>query len=317
MSLFQIILFLIVISILLIVLVFDTYVHKAEEEQLKKEIKKLKTELRRLKNDFDRTPERRTEDLQEELSELSENLKLEIQKVNALSEQFRKFDMLSRKIEIYQKEKLEFKKLLIQLENQKSEINSILHYSLSDMTSHYYDILEKIKKAQSVQNMADAAHTINRLFLLIDNLSQNLSNKEAGRRFEKIICILLKANGFTQIRTTKDSNDDGIDIFAFKDTCAYAIQCKCYLKDVDKKAIQEIAAGSIKYPQTRTIAVTNRHFNSYARQFAGDVNVELWEREKIMQMMKNLTLDDFASCIRICEKPETKAVKISVSRNKK
>ncbi len=365
MNLLQIVLFLIMFITLTVLFILDTNAHKEEEEKLKKEIRKLKLELRRLKNDFENTPEREIQDLQNELSAFSEKFERKMQNADKFAEQKRQesnaelkdfqqyiqnlkqeanqkmkklhidIETLSRRIDLYQDAKQDFKTIIMQSEEIKTEINSMLYNSRRDIMDCYYDVQEKIAKLSEIPEEVRKTETQSvpvrkkiytqepeELLRRIDKLSKTFSNKEAGRRFEKIICILLKANGFSHIRLTKDSNDDGIDIFAEKNMLSYAIQCKCYLKDVDKKAIQEIASGNFKYHQDKAAAVTNRHFNSYARQFAEELNVELWEREKILNMMRSLSPDDFAHCFHICENPETgsaKAVRISVSkpRNKK
>jgi len=352
MNILQTILLLIIIAALLIILIFDTNIHKAEEERSRKEISKLKTEIRNLKNDFEKTPERNLEALQKELAEFSKKFDLEMQKADQKLESFdqhlAKLKQQSEKkvhtldtdltavmnrIDLYRNEKEDFKAIIIQCESLKTELASLVQTSQNEILDCYYDIQEKLEKLSQIPEEPEkkqqqkihisqkkaavrnaSAQEISGLMQRIDYLSSQFSNKEAGRRFEKIMCIILKANRFSSIKTTKDSNDDGIDIFAKKNQISYAIQCKCYLKDVDKKAIQEVASGNFKYHQDKAVAVTNRHFNSYARQFAGEVCVELWEREKILLMMEKLTSEEIAQCIHICQ---TRPVKIPAAKAKK
>ena len=308
------------------------------ENTPEREIDSLQEELSEFSEKFDLKMRKADIVLQEKLQETDQKIEKfdqHLQKLKLQSEKkVRTLDMdlttVMSRIDLYRNETEDFREFIIQCETLKTELSSLVQTSKSEILDCYYDIQEKIEKLSEIpeppvksvkqkvhirkkENPVVSAQEISALINKIDHLSGQLSNKEAGRRFEKIMCIILKANSFSGIKITKDSNDDGIDIFAEKNQLSYAIQCKCYLKDVDKKAIQEVASGNFKYHRDKAVAVTNRHFNSYARQFAREVHVELWEREKLLLMMARLNREELEQCIHICQ---TKSVKIPAAKSK-
>lgn len=114
----------------------------------------------------------------------------------------------------------------------------------------------------------------------IDNMS--------GKTFELWCASLLQRIGFTNVNLTKASGDDGVDLLAEKDSIKYAIQCKCYSKDLGKAPIQEVAAGKMM-PQYRCqigAVITNRHFTKGARDLADANGILLWDRDWIISMLK-------------------------------
>lgn len=64
-------------------------------------------------------------------------------------------------------------------------------------------------------------------------------DKMTGYEFERFCAELLKVNGFVDVKITKGSGDQGIDIIARKDDIKYGIQCKCYDSDIGNKSVQE------------------------------------------------------------------------------
>ena len=286
-------------------------------EKISQEIQQSETEITQKLSDFDAY-----------LSSLKAKLK---EKQNVLDMDL---NYMNKRIGLYQAERDDFKNLLLKCEQQKSELESAVQASRNDILACYYDIQEKLEKLNAAvpeQTNSERNHgsrirksslkvkpdaDVLNLLKMIDGMSQRLTKKETGIRFEKIMCIVLKANGFRSVETTIPSNDDGIDIFAERNHLSFAIQCKCYLGDVDKKAIQEVASGNLKYQKDHAVAVTNRHFNSYARQLAQEVNVELWEREQLTRMLCRLSEEEIAKCASVCAKPEFRTPKSAkVSRN--
>ena len=53
-----------------------------------------------------------------------------------------------------------------------------------------------------------------------------------GHDFEYWCADLLRKNGYENVEVTPGSGDQGIDVLAEKDGIKYAIQCKCYSKDL-------------------------------------------------------------------------------------
>ena len=108
-----------------------------------------------------------------------------------------------------------------------------------------------------------------------------------GHAFERFCADILVSNGFESVRVTQGSGDQGIDIIAFKDGIKYGIQCKCYSSDIGNKAVQEAFAGKTFYDCHVGIVLTNQHFTSHAIELAKKNGIVLWDRNKLLTMIKN------------------------------
>ena len=108
-----------------------------------------------------------------------------------------------------------------------------------------------------------------------------------GEEFEKFCAYLIQQNGYEDVLITKGSGDHGIDIFAKKDGLLYAIQCKRYSNSVGNKAIQEIFSGKAIYHADKAVVMTNSFFTKQAIEDAKKLEVYLWDRNKIISLMKS------------------------------
>ncbi len=108
-----------------------------------------------------------------------------------------------------------------------------------------------------------------------------------GHAFEFWCADLLRSNGFYNVNVTPGSNDQGVDIIAQKEEIHYAIQCKCFSSDLGNKPVQEVFAGKEMYNCQVAVVMTNRHFTAGAKALAEKTRVLLWDREKIIEMLKN------------------------------
>lgn len=106
-----------------------------------------------------------------------------------------------------------------------------------------------------------------------------------GQEFENFCARVLRQNGFLRVTVTKGSGDHGIDILANKDGMKYAIQCKCYSGNVGNKAVQEAYSGKAIYRADIAVVMTNRYFTSQAEQDAKALNVRLWDRNKLQNLI--------------------------------
>lgn len=109
-----------------------------------------------------------------------------------------------------------------------------------------------------------------------------------GHAFEKWCAQLLGKIGFSEIRMTKTSGDQGVDIVAVKDDIRYAIQCKCYSSDLGNHPIQEVHAGKDMYGCHVGVVMTNRYFTVGAKELAKATGTLLWDRNKIITMLQKL-----------------------------
>ena len=108
-----------------------------------------------------------------------------------------------------------------------------------------------------------------------------------GRTFEYWCADLLRKNGFNKVSVTPGSNDQGIDVLAYKDGLKYGIQCKCYSNDLGNKPVQEATAGRAVYGCDIAVVMTNRRFTKGAVEAAKATGVWLWDRNKLAQMVKD------------------------------
>ena len=96
-----------------------------------------------------------------------------------------------------------------------------------------------------------------------------------GYEYEYACAEYLRRKGFSDVRVTKASGDQGADILARRRKITYAIQCKYYAKPVGNKAVQEVYAGATYYGCDRAMVITNQTFTRGARELADSLGVEL------------------------------------------
>lgn len=108
-----------------------------------------------------------------------------------------------------------------------------------------------------------------------------------GHQFEYFCSDLLRDNGFSGVKVTPGSGDHGIDIIAYRNGKKYAIQCKCYSNNVGNHAIQEAYSGMAIYGANVAVVMTNSHFTNQARSDARKLGVQLWDRNKIMDLIRS------------------------------
>lgn len=108
-----------------------------------------------------------------------------------------------------------------------------------------------------------------------------------GYEFENFCCKLLIDNHYKNVKQTKLSGDEGIDIIAEKEEIKYGIQCKCYSSPVGIKAVQEAFTGAKMYDCDIAVVITNNCFTSQAIHAAEQTRVRLWDRNKLNEMINN------------------------------
>lgn len=126
------------------------------------------------------------------------------------------------------------------------------------------------------------------------NFSFNKSESEifkvdlmGGHEFEHWCSSILLKNGFSSAEVTPGSGDHGVDVVAEKDGVRYAIQCKCYDKDLDNTPVQEVYAGKEMYRCQVGVVMANRYFTKGAKELAENTRVLLWDRDKLLEMIES------------------------------
>lgn len=116
---------------------------------------------------------------------------------------------------------------------------------------------------------------------------ENFDLMADGHSFETFCSRILSENGFENIFVTPGSGDQGIDILCTKEEVKYGIQCKCYSKDVGNKAVQEAYSGPKFYNCHVPVVLTNASFTPSAVAAAEKMNVLLWDRKRLLKLVKN------------------------------
>lgn len=106
-----------------------------------------------------------------------------------------------------------------------------------------------------------------------------------GIEFENFCVSLLGNWGFIDLKTTKSSGDQGVDIIGTKQGVKYAIQCKRYSSPLGNAPIQEVNAGRIFYDCHVAAVMTNSTFTSGAKELAEKTGVLLWDRSVLSTLI--------------------------------
>lgn len=108
-----------------------------------------------------------------------------------------------------------------------------------------------------------------------------------GYEYESKCAKLLEEKGFTNVKVTPKSGDQGIDILAKKGSTKYGIQCKYYEGVVGNKAVQEAFSGAAFYDCNVAMVITSSRLTAPAKTLAKKLNVEVWEGIDAVYLQKN------------------------------
>lgn len=105
-----------------------------------------------------------------------------------------------------------------------------------------------------------------------------------GEDFEKYLEILFRKLGY-QVTRTPYQGDFGADLVIKKDGAQTVVQAKRYSRSVGVKAIQEAVAAKEYYKCDNAMVVTNSHFSQQAKKLAAANQVELWDRNQLVNRL--------------------------------
>jgi len=97
----------------------------------------------------------------------------------------------------------------------------------------------------------------------------------SGIAFEGYLMKLLEEQGFTNVRGTPATGDQGADLLANKDGRKIVIQAKRYAGTVGNKAVQEALSAVSYYTGDEGWVITNSTFTKSAKELAQRSNVRL------------------------------------------
>ncbi|MFZ2497529.1 MAG: restriction endonuclease [Methanosarcina sp.] len=110
-----------------------------------------------------------------------------------------------------------------------------------------------------------------------------------GYEFEKCMQDVFERLGYS-VEQTPLSCDQGADlILTSKKGTRTAVQVKRYSSKVSNKAVQEVVAAKGFHKCTEGIVVTNNYFTNPARQLAEANNIDLMDRNELMQMINKIS----------------------------
>jgi restriction system protein len=118
-----------------------------------------------------------------------------------------------------------------------------------------------------------------------NNILENHEFQMDGRVFEFFCADILLIEGYTNIKVTKASADNGVDIMAEKDGQDYIVQCKCLSHTCSNKAVQEIVSAKTIYQSKKMIVMCNRTFSMSATVLANTNKVELYNIGRIRHVL--------------------------------
>lgn len=107
-----------------------------------------------------------------------------------------------------------------------------------------------------------------------------------GHEFERWCADLLTRIGYQDVRVTRGSGDQGVDIVAKKDRLHYAFQCKRYSKPLGNKPIQEVYAGMAMYNCSMGAVITNQYFTQGAIDLSERTGIILIDRRELNDMIR-------------------------------
>lgn len=110
-------------------------------------------------------------------------------------------------------------------------------------------------------------------------------DKMEGIEFENYLKIHFEKKGY-QVKITPASNDYGADLILSKYGEKIAVQVKRYKGKIGNTAIQEVVASLGYYSAKKGMVITNSFFTANAIKLAEANNIELWDRNKLIEVFK-------------------------------
>jgi hypothetical protein len=109
----------------------------------------------------------------------------------------------------------------------------------------------------------------------------SMANVDAmnGIEFEHYAAALLANEGFTDVKVTRASGDNGVDIMATRSEKRYAIQAKRYKGTVSRRAVSDAVAGMLPYGCNACMVITSGRLSLKAMHFARAHQCEIVDRD--------------------------------------
>jgi HJR/Mrr/RecB family endonuclease len=106
----------------------------------------------------------------------------------------------------------------------------------------------------------------------------------SGVEFEVYLIGLLNHLGFTDIRSTSATNDQGADLLSKKEGRTFVIQAKRYASPVGNSAVQEVVSALHFYSGDEGWVVTNSTFTRSAKELAQKTGIRLIDGHELARL---------------------------------
>ncbi|MGM0877746.1 MAG: restriction endonuclease [Bacillota bacterium] len=113
-----------------------------------------------------------------------------------------------------------------------------------------------------------------------------------GFEFEEYVADLLRKLQYKNVKVTRKTGDNGVDILAEKNSRKYAIQCKRNNPNnkLSNAAIQQVFTGKQLYKCSHSMVITTSYFTEPAWKTGKELGVTLWARNKLIEKINKVAL---------------------------
>jgi len=119
----------------------------------------------------------------------------------------------------------------------------------------------------------------------------DIDNME-GIEFELVLKALFQNRGYS-VDLTPPTNDQGADLILSKPGVKISVQAKNKSGNIGNDAVQQVVASLNYYKTQRGIVVCSSYFTNSAITLANHNNVELWDRDKLIEMLNQYPVSNY------------------------
>lgn len=160
-------------------------------------------------------------------------------------------------------------------------------YNITSSKSNLQNDLSLLNEKRAIIQRSEAIKdAITTNGSLLKNIDINYIDSLSGIEFENILKLLFSQMGYS-VKLTKASGDQGADLLLSKAGIEKIVQAKCYHDKVSNTAVQEAVAAKAYYKYPQATVVTNNYFTQGAKDLAKANNVELIDREQLIDLLNS------------------------------
>ena len=116
------------------------------------------------------------------------------------------------------------------------------------------------------------------------NSGMNIVDQMSGEEFEAFLLAHFENLGYKG-KLTPIKNNYGADLIVNKDNFKIVVQAKRWKEKIGVSAIQEVIGAINYYKASKGMVITNSFFTSNAVNLAATSNIELWDRNKLIDVI--------------------------------